>query len=132
MYLVLWLSWLLWLSEPSETDDASPGSWDPQVLFAGVTAPGPLLLGSWGGRHVGLLTPPMMLMSLIRQRDEGVLAQRAPRPGGPPHRRFFEILFDYDAFACANATYSSYGPLKSTICPWSKCQMRVATSSIRS
>jgi hypothetical protein len=27
----------------------------------------------------------MMLPSLVGMRDEGVLAQRAPRPGGPPH-----------------------------------------------
>src|ERR1035438_7317642 len=26
-----------------------------------------------------------VMPSLFRQRDEGVLAQRAPRPGGPPH-----------------------------------------------
>src|ERR1035441_5903393 len=28
-----------------------------------------------------------MLTSLFRQRDGGVLAQRAPRPGGPPHHQ---------------------------------------------
>lgn len=30
------------------------------------------------------------------------------------------------------ATYSAYGPLKSSIAPCSKCQIRVATSSIKS
>jgi hypothetical protein len=34
---------------------------------------------------VGLLVLCMMLISLFRQLDGGVLAQRAPRPGGPPH-----------------------------------------------
>src|ERR1019366_5127920 len=35
---------------------------------------------------VGLLAPSETLISLFRQRDVGVPAQRAPRPGGPPHR----------------------------------------------
>jgi len=34
--------------------------------------------------------------------------------------------------ALVAAIYSSYGPLKSSIVPFSKCQMRVATSSIKS
>ena len=34
---------------------------------------------------VGLLAPGVTLVSLSRLRDAGVLAQRAPRPGGPPH-----------------------------------------------
>src|ERR1019366_432251 len=50
----------------------------------------------WGGppgprpmAPVRLLAPCKMLMLLFRQRDEGVLAQRAPRPGGsaPPKQR---------------------------------------------
>src|ERR1017187_7963688 len=34
---------------------------------------------------VGLLAPCKMPISSFRQWDEGVQAQRAPRPGGPPH-----------------------------------------------
>jgi hypothetical protein len=34
---------------------------------------------------VGLHAPFTMPTGPGRQRDEGVLAQRAPRPGGPPH-----------------------------------------------
>jgi hypothetical protein len=34
---------------------------------------------------VGLHAPCKMLTSLLQMRDGGVLAQRAPRPGGPPH-----------------------------------------------
>ena len=35
---------------------------------------------------VGLFAPCTMLVSSFQMRDEGVLAPRAPRPGGPPHR----------------------------------------------
>src|ERR1035438_3691123 len=36
---------------------------------------------------VGLLAPCKVPTSSFRMRDEGVLAQRAPRPGGPPHQQ---------------------------------------------
>src|ERR1019366_1928685 len=38
---------------------------------------------------VGLPAPREVPTSLFRQRDEGVPAQRAPRPGGPPHHLSF-------------------------------------------
>jgi hypothetical protein len=54
---------------------------------------------------VGLLAPHRMLMSLFRQRDEGVLAQRAPRPGGPPHHASgFRLCPGFPGFRAYNGT----------------------------
>ena len=41
--------------------------------------------GSAADAPVGLLAPFRMPSGLGLRRDEGALAQRAPRPGGPPH-----------------------------------------------
>src|ERR1035437_4903000 len=58
------------------------------LVFPGI-APSALVVGrtprSAADAPVGLRALGMMLTQLFQPRDEGVLAQRAPRPGGPPH-----------------------------------------------
>src|ERR1022692_397122 len=60
--------------------------------------------GSAADAPVGLLAPCKMPTPLGRLRDEGVLAQRAPRPGGPPHDfRGIRGLDTVGKSACATA-----------------------------
>ena len=58
------------------------------LVFPGI-AQSALIVGrtprSAADAPVGLRALCMMLTQLFQPRDEGVLAQRAPRPGGPPH-----------------------------------------------
>jgi hypothetical protein len=46
----------------------------------------------------GLLASGKRPISLFWQRDGGVLAQRAPRPGGPPHQAMMVVFRPCRAF----------------------------------
>src|ERR1035441_3272015 len=78
-------------------------------VLAGGASPG-LLVGRtpWSAADalVGLLAPCKMLRPLCRLRDGGVLAQRAPRPGGPPHQQ--RGLF-VASMACATSSVNNAG-----------------------
>src|SRR5450759_3288226 len=70
-----------------------------------------------------------MLTPLCRQRDEGVLAQRAPRPGGLPHnfRRIRDSGTKYAALAkigCPTYVQSFAGHYTRSVTVWT-CSFRV-------